>query len=117
MLAVGVVSKDIIHHSSLAGGVAGSRATEFIIAVLTLYHKRATTAVSHADEQVTLRLVGLRERHAVGLAEGLQQIRTRKVLSQKSYPSKKTCFSLFNTISWRKLHVRVTYLLPTSMFN
>ena len=74
------MGKDIIHHRTLAGGVAGSRATEFIIAVLTLHHKGTTTAVCHADEQVTLRLVGLRERHAVGLAEGLQQIRAGHIL-------------------------------------
>ena len=77
------MSKDIVHHSTLAGGIAGSRATEFIIAVLTLHHEGTTTAVSHADEQVTLRLVGLRERHAVGLAESLQQICAGHILKTK----------------------------------
>ena len=78
------MSKDIIHHRTLAGGVAGSRATEFIIAVLTLHHEGTTTAVCHADEQVTLRLVGLRERHAVGLAEGLQQVGAGHILKAKA---------------------------------
>ena len=42
-----LVGKDIIHHSTLAGGVAGSRATEFIIAVLTLHHEGTTTSVCY----------------------------------------------------------------------
>ena len=59
--------------------ITGSRATEFIIAVFTLPHEGATTATSHTDEQVTLRLVGLREHHTIGLGERLQQISTRQV--------------------------------------
>ena len=47
-----LVGKDIVHHRTLAGRIAGSRATEFIIAVLTLHHEGATTAVRHADEFV-----------------------------------------------------------------
>ena len=47
-----MVGKDIIHQRTLAGGVAGGRATEFIIAVLTLHHEGTATAVSHADEFV-----------------------------------------------------------------
>ena len=68
------MGKNIIHHSTLTRRVAGSRATEFIVAVFTLHHEGTATAVSHTDEQVTLSLVGLRERHTIGLAERLQQI-------------------------------------------
>ena len=46
-LTAGVVSKDIIYHSTLTRRVAGSRATEFIIAVLTLHHEGTTTAVCY----------------------------------------------------------------------
>ena len=46
------MSKDIIHHRTLTSSIAGSRATEFIIAVLALHHEGTTTAVSHADEFV-----------------------------------------------------------------
>ena len=46
------MSKDIIHHSTLTSSIAGGRATEFIIAVLTLHHEGTATAVSHADEFV-----------------------------------------------------------------
>ncbi len=68
------MSKDIVHHSTLTGRIAGGRATEGVIAVLTLHHEGTTTAVCHTNEQVTLCFVGLRQRHAVGLAERLQQI-------------------------------------------
>ncbi len=68
------MSKDIIHHSTLTSSIAGGRTPEGVIAVLTLHHEGTATAVCHADEQVTLCFVGLRQRHAIGLGERLQQI-------------------------------------------
>ncbi len=73
-LGAGVMGKNIIHHSTLTSSIAGSRATEGVIAVLALHHEGTTTAISHADEQVAIGLVSLRQRHAVGLGERLQQI-------------------------------------------
>ncbi len=88
------MSKDIVHHSTLTSSIAGGRATEFIVAVLTLHHEGTTTAVCHADEQITLCFVGLRQRHAVGLAERLQQIQAEYILKTEvlSRPAmNKTC--------------------------
>ena len=37
-LGAGVVGEDIVHHSTLAGGIASGRAAKGIVAVLALYY-------------------------------------------------------------------------------
>ncbi len=64
---------------AVAGGVAGERANERVVAVGTLSHEGGAAVVSHTDEQVALRFIALRERHVIGLHESLQQISAGQV--------------------------------------
>ena len=62
-----------------AGGAAGERAAKGIVAVAALGHERVAAMVGHADDQVALRFIALRERHVAGQGERLQQVAARQV--------------------------------------
>ena len=79
-LAAGVVAKAVGHRLIIAGGAAGERATERIVGVGTLHQTGAAAFVMHAGEQVSLRLVFLRERHVAGQYELLEQVTAGQVL-------------------------------------
>lgn len=70
--AAAVVRERIIPRAALAGGAARCGAGGGIVGVAALCYKGIATAVGHLHEQVSLRLVALRETHAVGLGERLQ---------------------------------------------
>ena len=104
------MSKDIIHHGTLTSGIAGGRAPEFIIAVLTLHHEGTATVVCHADEQVTLCFVGLRQRHAIGLGERLQQICAGHILKTEVLGSSAMDKSCGVDVTSKKSGKRLAYL-------
>ena len=79
-LGAGVVHEGIVHHVTLAGSRASGGTAEHIVGVFTLYHKGASSVVGHAGEQVSLSFVRLREHHAVGLGELVQQVAALQVL-------------------------------------
>ena len=64
-----VVAEAVVDGLPVAGGAAGERAAECIVGVAALGHGGAAALVEHAGEQVTLRLVALRERHVAGQRE------------------------------------------------
>ena len=81
--AAGVVHEAVVYRLAVAGGAAGERAAERVVAVGTLCHKGGTTVVGHADEQVALRFVALRERHVAGHGERVQQVAAGQVAVAK----------------------------------
>ena len=78
------MDESIVHNVTLAGGRASGRATENIVGVFTLCDQSRTTVIRHAGEYVSLCLIALRERHAVGLGELVQQVADLHCLFQKS---------------------------------
>jgi len=81
----GIVREGVVHHHPLSRSIAGGRASEDIVCVLKLRYKGAATMVSHAGEQVTIRLVGLRKRHIIRLGELVQQIGTKGCVQRTMY--------------------------------
>ena len=81
--AAGVVHEAVVYRPAVAGGAAGERATERVVAVAALHHFRIAAAVGHADEQVALRFVALRERHVAGHGERVQQVGAGQVAVAK----------------------------------
>ena len=75
--------EDIVHNSSLSGGITGGRSPEGVVTVLALRHQSRAAMVSHAGEQVTIRLVGLRQRHVIRLGELVQQVGAGQILIAK----------------------------------
>ena len=69
----------IVHRLAVAGGVAGERPVERVVAVAALRHERGTAVVSHADDQVALRFVALRKCHVARHGECLQQVTAGQV--------------------------------------
>lgn len=69
------MNEAIVHGLAVAGGAAGKRVTERIVAVGTLRYKSSTAAIYHASEQIALRFIALRERHVIGHHKSLQQVR------------------------------------------
>ena len=63
-----------IFHRALAGGVAGGRTTEGVIAVLAVGYQSGAAMVCCAREQVALNLVALREVHIIRHRELFQQV-------------------------------------------
>ena len=80
MIAAGVIAEGVVLHSALAGGIAGGRTTERVVAVLTVSYQRCAAMVRHAGEQISLYFVALRQGHVVRHGELLQQMRAGEVL-------------------------------------
>lgn len=59
-----VVHEAVIHSLTVAGGAAGDRATERVVAVGTLRHKSSTSVIGHAGEQISLNFTAFPNRHA-----------------------------------------------------
>ena len=82
-LGTGVVYKDIIHSLPIAGGAAGERATERVVAVGSLCYEGIAAMIIHTDEQVALRFVALGQRHVTGHIQSLQQVAARQIAVAK----------------------------------
>ena len=74
-LRPGVITEAVATRSlTVAGGAAGERATQRVVAVAAFGYGGVAAFVAHPSEQVALRLVALRQRHVVRHGERLQQV-------------------------------------------
>ena len=73
------MGESIIYYRAFTSGVARGGSTEGVVDILTLRHKSCATVVGHAGEQVSVFLVALRQRHAVGLGKPVQQVTAAQV--------------------------------------
>lgn len=63
-LVTRIVHETVIYRLTIAGGAAGERATECVVAVGTLRHKSSTSVIGHAGEQISLNFTAFPNRHA-----------------------------------------------------
>ena len=78
-LAAVVVGVGIVPCAALAGDGACRGTAELVVGVGALCYEGIAAVVVHLREEVSVRLVGLGECHAVGLGERLQQVRALQV--------------------------------------
>ncbi len=69
-----------IFHRALAGGVAGGRTTEGVIAVLAVGYQSGAAMVGYSGEQIALDFVALCQRHIVRHGKLLKQMRACQIL-------------------------------------